>query len=131
MNGTSNTLLNISHLFTRTIVPTATQVESLLYSYAANKSLTNITKLHAHLIVSGFLEPWESRYIPALLASGYALSGHVPYASRLFDGLHQKTKRAYNSMIKLYTEKGFPNNALELFVEMFKSGTIIFRTLLW
>ncbi|KAI3509667.1 hypothetical protein L1887_25129 [Cichorium endivia] len=122
MNGTSTTLLNISHLFTRTIVPTATQVESLLYNYAANKSLTDIKKLHAHLITSGFLTPWESRYIPALLASGYALSGHVQYARQLFDKLHQRTKRAYNSMIKVYTEKGLPYNALEMFVEMLKSG---------
>lgn len=122
MNGTSNALLNISHLFTRTTVPTAAQIESLLYSYAANKSLTNITKIHAHLIISGLLAPWESRYIPALLASAYALSGHVPYACRLFDGLQQRTKRAYNSVIKLYTEKGFAYNALEVFMEMFKSG---------
>lgn len=122
MNGTSNALLNISHLFIRTTVPTPAQVESLLYTYAASKSLTNITKLHARLIISGLLAPYESRYIPALLASGYALSGHVPYARRLFDGLHQRTKRAYNSMIKLYTENGLMHNALEMFVEMFKSG---------
>ncbi|CAI9261694.1 unnamed protein product [Lactuca saligna] len=123
MNGTSTALLNISHLFTRTIVPTATQIESLLYNYAANKSLTDIKKLHAHVITSGLLTQWESRYIPALLSSGYALSGHLPYARQLFDKLHQRTKRSYNSMIKLYTEKGLPYNALEMFVEMLKSGT--------
>ncbi|XP_071698270.1 pentatricopeptide repeat-containing protein At5g39350 [Rutidosis leptorrhynchoides] len=122
MNGKSNALSNISHLFTRTTVPTATQIESLLYSYAANKSLTNITKLHAYVIISGLLAQWESRYIPALLASGYALSGHVPYARQLFDGLHQRTKRSYNSVIKLYTEKGYSYNALQVFVEMFRSG---------
>ncbi|GJS19028.1 pentatricopeptide repeat-containing protein [Tanacetum coccineum] len=124
MNGTKNALLNIGRLFTRTtILTTPSQVESLLYTYAANKFLTNITKLHAHLIISGLLVPRESRYIPALLASGYALCGHVPYASRMFNGLHHKTKRAYNSMIKLYTEKGLPYNALEIFVEMFKLGS--------
>nr|XP_043621578.1 pentatricopeptide repeat-containing protein At5g39350 [Erigeron canadensis]XP_043621579.1 pentatricopeptide repeat-containing protein At5g39350 [Erigeron canadensis]XP_043621580.1 pentatricopeptide repeat-containing protein At5g39350 [Erigeron canadensis] len=122
MNGTSNALLNISSLFTRTTVPTAAHVESLLYSYAAKKSLTDITKLHGHLIISGFLAQWESSYVPGLLASGYALSGHVPYARQLFDVLHLRTKRAYNSMIRLYTEKGYPYNALEVFLEMFKSG---------
>ncbi|KAI3809699.1 hypothetical protein L1987_19297 [Smallanthus sonchifolius] len=122
MNGKSSALLNISHFFTRTTVPTAVQIESLLYNYATNKSITNITKLHANLIVSGLLSPWESRFIPPLLASGYALSGHIPYARQLFDKLPQRTKRAYNSMIKLYTEKGLPYNALQVFVEMLKSG---------
>ncbi|KAF5780595.1 putative tetratricopeptide-like helical domain superfamily [Helianthus annuus] len=122
MNGTSNTLLNITHLFTRTTLPTVVQIESLLYTFAAKKSLTSITKLHANLIVSGLLSPYESRFIPALLASGYALSGHIPYARQLFDELPQRTKRAYNSMIKVYTEKGLPYNALQVFVEMVESG---------
>ncbi|KAL8238065.1 hypothetical protein R6Q59_019146 [Mikania micrantha] len=122
MNGKSNSLLNIAHFFTRTRAPTAIQIESLLYNFATKKSLTNITKLHANLIVSGLFSPWESRFIPALLASGYALSGHIPYARQLFDELRHRTKRAYNSMIKVYTEKGLPDHALQLFVEMFKSG---------
>ncbi|KAI7742026.1 hypothetical protein M8C21_029286 [Ambrosia artemisiifolia] len=122
MANKSNTLLNITHFFTHTTLPTTVQIESLLYTYAANKSLTSITKLHAYLIVSKLLTPYQSRFIPPLLASGYALSGHIPYARQLFDEMRQRTKRVYNSMIKVYTEKGLLYNAIELFLEMVEEG---------
>ncbi|XP_076909055.1 pentatricopeptide repeat-containing protein At5g39350-like [Bidens hawaiensis] len=128
MNGkiTSNTLLNITPFFTRTTLHTPTKIESLLYHFAAIKSITSITKLHATIITSGLLKltPHESRFIPGLLSSGYALSGHINYARQLFDEMPDRTKRVYNSMIKVYTEKGLWGNAIQVFVEMVESGKV-------
>ncbi|KAI3769546.1 hypothetical protein L6452_00654 [Arctium lappa] len=61
MMGTSNTLLNIGHLFTRTIVSTAAQVQSLLYIYNGNKS---------HNVVKRFIFSLFNRRHMVLVSKG-------------------------------------------------------------
>ena len=39
----------------------------------------------------------------------------------MFDELPQRTLLSYRSMIRMYTQKGFPNIALKLFGEMLRS----------
>ncbi|KAA8530418.1 hypothetical protein F0562_005127 [Nyssa sinensis] len=117
MNGPPQVVCRAKNL----ISATTAQCESLLHHYGTTKSLSNTKLLHAHTITSGRLSSLHSRH-PSLVATTYALCGHLAYARKLFDELPQRTLFLYNIMIRMYTQNGLSYNSLQLFVEMLASG---------
>ncbi|KAL3813444.1 hypothetical protein ACJIZ3_014712 [Penstemon smallii] len=109
---------SLSHSLKHLFSTTSSQCESLLYRCATTtKSLPTTKKLHAHTITSGLL----STHFLSLLASAYAVCGQLTYACILFDELPKRTLVSYKAMIRMYTENGYPKNALKLFVDMRQS----------
>ncbi|KAH0697597.1 hypothetical protein KY290_015479 [Solanum tuberosum] len=124
MNGPSLPLFKkLTHL-KRVVETTATaaeQCKSLLEHCAKIKSLRTTKGVHAHTITLGLLQSISSTHLRSLLTAAYALCGHTSYARKVFDELSQRTLLSYRSMIRMYTQKGFPNIALKLFGEMLRS----------
>ncbi|XP_027188965.1 pentatricopeptide repeat-containing protein At5g39350 [Cicer arietinum] len=97
----------------------ASQCESLLRKYSDSNSLLETKKLHALIITCGTL---SSSQLCSKLATTYAQCHHVSYASHMFDKLPKRSLFSWNTMIRMYVQMGRPHDALNMFVEMLRSG---------
>ncbi|KAJ4841147.1 hypothetical protein Tsubulata_016906 [Turnera subulata] len=87
-----------------------------------SQSLTKLKQLHAHATTSGLLCSRQSTHFRSRLASSYAFSGHVSYATKLFDELPQRNTLLYNHMIRMHINAGLFAKVVKLFVEMLRPG---------
>ncbi|KAK7270183.1 hypothetical protein RIF29_23143 [Crotalaria pallida] len=97
----------------------AAQCDSLLRKYSASNSLSQTKQLHAFILTFGLL---SSSHLSSNLAITYAQCNHASYASHLFDHLPHRTLFSWNTMMRMYVQISRPCDALDLFVEMLRSG---------
>ncbi|KAK6928122.1 Pentatricopeptide repeat [Dillenia turbinata] len=116
MNGTSKAVFSKSML----LKPEASHCESLLRHFAFTKSLANTEQLHAFAITSGLFSSCNN--ILSNLAVTYARCGSAQYARRLFDKMPKRSLFAWNTMLKMYSQKGVPNEVVEMFIDMMRWG---------
>ncbi|GAA0149190.1 hypothetical protein LIER_08431 [Lithospermum erythrorhizon] len=106
-----------------TTPPVAPRWEPLLFHCANTKNLATTKKLHTCILTSGTLVSSSNpTHLMSLLVSAYSHCGDFTYACHLFDKMPHRTSRVYRAMIRMHVEKGSPNNALKLFMDMLEFG---------
>ncbi|KAF0906925.1 hypothetical protein E2562_013309 [Oryza meyeriana var. granulata] len=95
---------------------------SLLLRLRSCSSLEEAQRLHAALLVGGH------RYgtvLVAQLVRVYAKLGEIAHALRVFDGMPRRNSFAWNAVIKGLVDAGEFSEALEMFWEMVRDGSVM------
>ncbi|XP_052171314.1 putative pentatricopeptide repeat-containing protein At3g25060, mitochondrial [Diospyros lotus] len=85
----------------------------------ACKDRASVDRLHALLIVSGIFSP---KSLNAQLVAGYARTGGIEFARKVFDKLPQKGVDAWNAMIIAYSRNDYPFEVIDLYHQMNLEG---------
>ncbi|KAI3951907.1 hypothetical protein MKW92_031010 [Papaver armeniacum] len=80
----------------------------------SSSNLTQITQIHAQIIVNGIA--LHTHFLSKLIELRL-----VDYARAFFNQIPSPTDYSWNSMIRLYTLNGLPQNSISLYSEMLKN----------
>ncbi|XP_010248664.1 PREDICTED: pentatricopeptide repeat-containing protein At1g08070, chloroplastic-like [Nelumbo nucifera] len=87
------------------------------------KTIKDLNQIHAHVIKTGYL--FNPRVAENLLeSSAILLPGSMDYALSIFRVIDEPNPAAYNILIRGFTSKQFPENALMLFRQMREDGVL-------
>ncbi|KAL0542816.1 hypothetical protein IC582_017894 [Cucumis melo] len=76
-------------------------------------------EIHSHVMVCGY---GSDMYVQAALIALYAKASDMKVAKKVFDAMPQRTIIAWNSLISGFEQNGLPQESIDLFHLMMKSG---------
>lgn len=101
--------------------PPAHILSRMAASCAKSRSLFVGVQLHSTIIKVGFD---FNVYICSALVDMYGKCGVILDAQRLFDGMPHRNVVTWNSLITCYLNVGYPEIAIQLFLEMVRVGIV-------
>jgi pentatricopeptide repeat protein len=106
-------------IFYRTFQTSHGVYDELMDMYAGGRALHSGKKLHAHFIITSLAR--LTRFAAKLIAF-YARCGETSYARKLFDQIPVTNARRWVVLVGAYSQYGFYEEALGLFLEMQEQG---------
>ncbi|KAI3749645.1 hypothetical protein L2E82_20261 [Cichorium intybus] len=87
--------------------------------FLACKDTPSVAKIHALLIVSGYI---HSGNCNTQLIATYSRTGNIEFAHKVFDRISKRGVDAWNAMIIAYSRKDCPDEVINLYREMNSEG---------
>ncbi|XP_008239334.1 PREDICTED: pentatricopeptide repeat-containing protein At1g08070, chloroplastic-like [Prunus mume] len=94
-------------------------LSSILKACSKLRALREGEQIHAHVVKCGFM---SNGFVENTLIHMYATCGELEVARRVFDGLPERARMAWNSMLAGYMKNKCWDEVVKLFHEMLKLG---------
>lgn len=95
--------------------------DTILNECVSQRAIREGQRVHAHMIKTCYLPPV---YLRTRLIVLYNKCDSLGDAREVFDEMPQRNVVSWTAMISAYSQRGFAFEALNLFVEMLRSGTL-------
>lgn len=95
--------------------------DTILNECVSQRAIREGQRVHAHMIKTCFLPPV---YLRTRLIVLYNKCDSLGDARKVFDEMPQRNVVSWTAMISAYSQRGFAFEALNLFVEMLRSGIL-------
>lgn len=102
--------------------------DSILNECVSQRAIREGQRVHTHMIKTCYL---PSVYLRTRLIVLYNKCDCLGDARGMFDEMPQRNVVSWTAMISAYSQRGFAFEALNLFVEMLRSGTLCFAFILF